>query len=132
MEAGSEDAEGEAAGEKGEEIAEPTKQLAPWHNPRSLRRPVSGLRAQDGKSSCESMRRDRERKARQCSGAGAGDQQQAEASEKLIATSLRTPSASRMPLRQSTQSAVLGEKAKPRAFRSRALPTARVVQQANR
>src|SRR5437588_12903687 len=76
-----------------------------------------------------------------------------EASEKLIATSLPTPSASRMPavaptlatappavigmtpvaaLRQSTQSAVVGEKAKPRALSSKVLPTARVVQQVKR
>ena len=76
-----------------------------------------------------------------------------EASEKLIAMSLPTPRASRMPavaptfaaappavigitpaaaLRQSTQSAVFGEKAKPSALKSKALPTARVVQQLNR
>ena len=76
-----------------------------------------------------------------------------DASEKLIATSLPTPSASRMPavaptfaiappavmgttpaaaLRQSTQSAVVGEKANPSALNSKALPTARLVQHANR
>src|SRR5205823_5048508 len=76
-----------------------------------------------------------------------------DASEKLIATSLPTPSASRMPavvptlatappavigttpaaaLRQRTQSAVVGENANPSALRSSALPTARVVQQAKR
>src|SRR5438552_15685520 len=76
-----------------------------------------------------------------------------EASEKLIATFLPTPRASRMPavaptfatappavigttpaaaLRQMTQSAVVGENAKPSALRSRAVPTARVVQQASR
>ena len=35
-------------------------------------------------------------------------------------------------LRQSTQSAVVGEKAKPSALNSTALPTARLVQHANR
>src|SRR2546421_10812892 len=71
-----------------------------------------------------------------------------EAREKLIATFLPTPSASRMPavapalatappavigmtpvaaLRQSTQRAVVGEKAKPSALNSKVLPTARVV-----
>src|SRR5437868_15374478 len=76
-----------------------------------------------------------------------------EASEKLTATSLPTPRASRMPavaptfaaappavigitpaaaLRQSTQSVVDGEKARPSALRSRTLPTARVVQHVKR
>jgi hypothetical protein len=40
-----------------------------------------------------------------------------------------TPAAA---LRQITQSAVVGEKAKPSALRSRVLPRARVVQQPNR
>src|SRR5919198_6059339 len=72
-----------------------------------------------------------------------------DASEKLIAVFFPTPSASRMPavaptfatappavigttpaaaLRQRTQSAVVGEKAKPSALNSKALPTARLVQ----
>src|SRR5580765_9025198 len=76
-----------------------------------------------------------------------------DASEKLIATSLPTPSASSTPavaltfatappevsgitaaaaLRQSTHSAVVGEKAKPSALKSSVLPAARVVQHANR
>src|SRR5256714_5864474 len=76
-----------------------------------------------------------------------------EAREKLLATFLPTPSASRMPavapalatappavigmtpvaaLRQSTQRAIVGEKAKPRALNSKVLPMARVVQQVKR
>ena len=129
-----EDAKGEATGEKGQEVA-------------GYARRTAGCRRA---SACAPTERATPETA---AALALVTSRRPDASEKLIATSLPTPSANRMPavaptfatappavigmtpaaaLRHSTQSAVLGEKAKPSAFRSKALPTARVVQQANK